>query len=217
MIGISTALIGWPHHGITTPDTSRPDRRAGRSSSSTACNKGLLRGRLAPNRHRPDHRRSRQCGHPGPNLKFDDDATYNSLTETEHCATSSPRDIARRPIANSVMFGATFSAEDFKIAPISREEAAIRCDHRVSNESASARLRRRATVTNSDSCNQIRHTLTSPAIASLQKVLDLPAGQLPEPPICHDLDATLIAPQQPILPGTVAAHRQSDHDGQPPR
>ncbi len=62
---------------------------------------------------------------PGQTWKFDDDPNIQQSDRNGALCDKLTADIARRPIANSVMFGATFSAEDFKIAAnIVREEAA---------------------------------------------------------------------------------------------
>ncbi|WP_042915358.1 LppA family lipoprotein, partial [Mycobacterium canetti] len=62
---------------------------------------------------------------PGQTWKFDDDPNIQHSDQNGALCDKLTADIARRPIANSVIFGATFSAEDFKTAAnIVREEAA---------------------------------------------------------------------------------------------
>ncbi len=98
-------------------------------------------------------------------------------------------DIARRPIADAVIFGTAFSAEDFKVVTnIVREEAAkygATTESSLFNESAK---RDYDVQGNGYEFRLLQIKFATLNITGdcflLQKVLDLPAGQLPpEPPI----------------------------------
>ncbi|AMC60248.1 lipoprotein LppA [Mycobacterium tuberculosis variant microti] len=156
---------------------------------------------------------------PGQTWKFDDDPNIQQSDRNGALCDKLTADIARRPIANSVMFGATFSAEDFKIAAnIVREEAAkygATTESSLFNESAK---RDYDVQGNGYEFRLLQIKFATLNITGdcflLQKVLDLPAGQLPrnhpsgQRPRRHIDRTTTDSPNAP----TVAAHRRADHD-----
>ncbi|BBZ09194.1 hypothetical protein MDOR_33630 [Mycolicibacterium doricum] len=126
---------------------------------------------------------------PGQTWRFDDDphgvkaARNGALCEKLHA------DVARRPRADPVVFGRTFSAEEFATAAdIVREEAAqygATDDSSLFNEQAKRDfdLQGNGYEFNLGQINFATLTITGDCFL-LQTVLDLPPGQLPpEPPI----------------------------------
>lgn len=119
-------------------------------------------------------------------------------------------DIARRPIADAVIFGTAFSAEDFKVVTnIVREEAAkygATTESSLFNESA----KRDYDVQGNGyefNLGQIKFAtlnITGDCFL-LQKVLDLPAGQLPRTThLADDLDANPVSTT--IVAGVIQGH-----------
>lgn len=187
MIGISTALIG----GCTmdhNPDTSR--RLTGEQKIQlidSMRHKGsyeAARERLTATAQIIADRVSAAI--PGQTWKFNDDSYGQDFYRNGSLCKELSADIARRPMAKPVDFGSTFSAEDFKIAAnIVREEAAkygVTTESSLFNESA----KRDYDVQGNGyefNLGQIKFAtlnITGDCFL-LQKVLDLPAGQLPPP------------------------------------
>ncbi|MCB5339877.1 LppA family lipoprotein [Mycobacterium tuberculosis] len=190
MIGISTALIG----GCTmdqSPDTSR--RLTGEQKIQlidSMRHKGsyeAARERLTATAQIIADRVSAAI--PGQTWKFNEDPAGRKADREGLSCKELTGDIARRPIADAVIFGTAFSAEDFKVVTnIVREEAAkygATTESSLFNESA----KRDYDVQGNGyefNLGQIKFAtlnITGDCFL-LQKVLDLPAGQLPpEPPI----------------------------------
>jgi|GEM_PF-1584887 hypothetical protein len=126
---------------------------------------------------------------PGQTWKFDDDPYGQESARAGLPCEKLTGDIARRPIADAVIFGTTFSAEGFKTAVgVVREEAAkygAATESSLFNEPAKRDYEVQG--------NGYEFKLGEIKFATLdihgdcfllQKVLDLPPGQLPpEPPI----------------------------------
>ncbi|WP_055366715.1 LppA family lipoprotein [Mycobacterium tuberculosis] len=190
MIGISTALIGGCTMG-QNPDKSPhlTDEQKIQLIDSMR-NKGsyeAARERLTATAQIIADRVSAAI--PGQTWKFNDDSYGQDFYRNGSLCKELSADIARRPMAKPVDFGSTFSAEDFKIAAnIVREEAAkygVTTESSLFNESA----KRDYDVQGNGyefNLGQIKFAtlnITGDCFL-LQKVLDLPAGQLPpEPPI----------------------------------
>ncbi len=126
---------------------------------------------------------------PGQTWKFTEDPAGRKADREGLSCKELTGDTARRPIADAVIFGTAFSAEDFKVVTnIVREEAAkygATTESSLFNESA----KRDYDVQGNGyefNLGQIKFAtlnITGDCFL-LQKVLDLPAGQLPpEPPI----------------------------------
>ncbi|MBS4730687.1 hypothetical protein MSM1_21025 [Mycobacterium sp. SM1] len=126
---------------------------------------------------------------PGQTWKFDDDP---NLIESARAGLPCDRleaDIARRPIADGIVFGRTFTANEFKTAAgIVREEAA---KYGATDQSSlfNEASKRDYTVSGNGydfSLGQIKFAALEITgdCRLLQKVIELPPGQLPpEPPI----------------------------------
>ncbi|CEZ28772.1 lipoprotein LppA [Mycobacterium tuberculosis] len=156
---------------------------------------------------------------PGQTWKFDDDPNIQQSDRNGALCDKLTADIARRPIANSVMFGATFSAEDFKIAAnIVREEAAkygATTESSLFNESAKRDYDVQGNGYEFNSCKSNSPHLTSPATVFCCRRCSTcrpdnsprnhPSGQRPRR---HIDRTTTDSPNAP----TVAAHRRADHD-----
>jgi hypothetical protein len=126
---------------------------------------------------------------PGQSWKFDDDPSGQHVTTQGLPCEKLTGDIARRPLADSVVFGRTFNAEEFATAhDIVRQEAA---QYGATDESSlfNEQSRRDYDVQG----NGFEFKLGQAKVATLnitgdcflmQSVVKLPAGQLPpEPPI----------------------------------
>nr|WP_162094105.1 LppA family lipoprotein [Mycobacterium tuberculosis] len=126
---------------------------------------------------------------PGQTWKFTEDPAGRKADREGLSCKELTGDIARRPIADAVIFGTAFSAEDFKVVTnIVREEAAkygSTTESSLFNESAK---RDYDVQGNGYEFRLLQIKFATLNITGdcflLQKVLDLPAGQLPpEPPI----------------------------------
>ncbi|CCK64726.1 LppA family lipoprotein [Mycobacterium canetti] len=190
MIGMPTALIG----GCTmdyNPDTSPHltdeqkiqliDSMRHKGSFEAARERLTTTARIISDRI--------SAAIPGQTWKFDDDPNIQHSDQNGALCDKLTADIARRPIANSVIFGATFSAEDFKIAAnIVREEAAkygATTESSLFNESAKRDydVQGNGYEFNLGQINFATLNITGECLL-LQKVLDLPPEQLPpEAPI----------------------------------
>nr|WP_041180578.1 LppA family lipoprotein [Mycobacterium canetti] len=190
MIGISTALIG----GCTmnyNPDTSPHltdeqkiqliDSMRHKGSFEAARERLTTTARIIADRI--------SAAIPGQTWKFNDDSYGQDFYKNGSLCKELSADIARRPMAKPVDFGSTFSAEDFKIAAnIVREEAAkygATTESSLFNESAKRDydVQGNGYEFNLGQINFATLLITGECLL-LQKVLDLPPGQLPpEPPI----------------------------------
>ncbi len=126
---------------------------------------------------------------PGQTWKFTEDPNVQKVDREGSLCEKLSADIARRPTPDSIKFGTTFSAEDFKIAAnIVREEAAkygATTESSLFNESAKRDydVQGNGYEFNLGQINFATLNITGECLL-LQKVLDLPPGQLPpEPPI----------------------------------
>lgn len=148
---------------------------------------------------------------PGQTWKFTEDPAGRKADREGLSCKELTGDIARRPIADAVIFGTAFSAEDFKVVTnIVREEAAkygATTESSLFNESA----KRDYDVQGNGyefNLGQIKFAtlnITGDCFL-LQKVLDLPAGQLP-PRTTHladDLDANPVSTT--IVAGVIQGH-----------
>ncbi len=126
---------------------------------------------------------------PGQTWKFTEDPAGRKADREGLSCKELPGDIARRPIADAVIFGTALSPEDFKTATnIVREEAAkygATTQSSLFNESAK---RDYDVQGNGYEFRLLQIKFATLDITGdcflLQKVLDLPPGQLPpEPPI----------------------------------
>ncbi|WP_230866219.1 LppA family lipoprotein [Mycobacterium canetti] len=126
---------------------------------------------------------------PGQTWKFTEDPSGQDFYKNGSLCKELSAYIARRPMAKPVDFGSTFSAEHFKIAAnIVREEAAkygATIESSLFNESAKRDydVQGNGYEFNVGQINFATLNITGECLL-LQKVLDLPPGQLPpEPPI----------------------------------
>ena len=126
---------------------------------------------------------------PGQSWKFDDDPAGQQITRQGLPCEKLTGDIARRPLADSIVFGRTFDTEEFATAhDIVRQEAA---QYGATDESSlfNEQSRRDYDVQG----NGFEFKLGQAKVATLnitgdcflvQSVINLPPGQMPpEPPI----------------------------------
>jgi hypothetical protein len=126
---------------------------------------------------------------PGQNWKFDDDPYGKKSREGGLPCERLTGDIANRPVANSIIFGSTFSTDTFQTAAsIVRQEAA-KYGATTQNSLFNELAKRDYDVQGNGyefNIGQIKFaTLNITGDCRLmQKIIDLPPGQLPsEPPI----------------------------------